>query len=49
VLWVEQLDVTDWSETTELTIDVYGTAGGNSLKLKEINGTKLNPRWIEAP
>lgn len=43
VLWVEQLDVTDWSEATDLTIDVYGTAGGILLKLKDINGDEQEP------
>jgi len=43
VLWVEQLGVTDWSEATALTIDVYGTAGGILLKLKDINGDEQEP------
>lgn len=43
VLWVEQLDITDWSDATELTIDVYGTAGGILLKLKDINGNEVEP------
>ncbi|MBN2326759.1 MAG: hypothetical protein JXR73_06365 [Candidatus Omnitrophica bacterium] len=43
VLWVDDLDVTDWSEATELSIDVYGTAGGILLKLKDINGDEEEP------
>lgn len=43
VLWVEQLDITDWSEATALSIDVYGTAGGILLKLKDINGDEQEP------
>ena len=43
VLWVQDLDVTDWSEAVELTIDVYGTAGGILLKLKDINGAEEEP------
>jgi hypothetical protein len=43
VLWVQDLDVTDWSDALELSIDVYGTAGGILLKLKDINGKEEEP------
>lgn len=43
VLWVEQLDVTDWSEATDLSIDVYGTAGGILLKMKDATGAEQEP------
>ncbi len=43
VLWVEELDITDWTPYYELTIDVYGTAGGLLLKLKHENGREQEP------
>lgn len=43
VLWVEELDITDWSPYYELTIDVYGTAEDILLKLKHQNGREQEP------
>jgi hypothetical protein len=43
VLWVEELDITDWTPFFELTVDVYGTAGGIMLKLKNAQGTEQEP------
>jgi hypothetical protein len=43
VLWVDELDVTDWSEAVELSIDVYGTANDILLKLKDNTGAEQEP------
>ena len=43
VLWVEDLDVTDWTPFYELTVDVYGTAGNILLKLKNTEGKEQEP------
>lgn len=43
VLWVEQLGITNWSYSKALSIDVYGTAGGILLKLKDVNGDEQEP------
>lgn len=43
VLWVENLDVTDWSAADGITIDIYGTAGGILLKLKDADGREQEP------
>lgn len=43
VLWVTELDVTDWSEVTALTLDVYGTANDILLKLKDASGAEQEP------
>ncbi len=43
VLWVDELDITDWSEATGISIDIYGTAGGILLKLKDESGAEEEP------
>ncbi|RJP34162.1 MAG: hypothetical protein C4527_02630 [Candidatus Omnitrophota bacterium] len=43
VLWVEQLDITDWSEADGISIDIYGSAGGILLKLKDATGKEEEP------
>ena len=43
VLWVEELDITDWSEAEGISIDIYGTAGGILLKLKDAEGLEEEP------
>lgn len=43
VLWVTELDVTDWSEATAISIDVYGTANNILLKLKDASGAEQEP------
>ncbi len=43
VLWVDQLDITDWSEASGISIDIYGTAGGILLKLKDATGIEEEP------
>lgn len=43
VLWVEQLDVADWSRASQLSIDVYGSANDILLKLYQANGTEEEP------
>ncbi|HQH70520.1 MAG TPA: hypothetical protein PK360_00405 [bacterium] len=43
VLWVGELDVTDWSWAEAVTLDIYGTAGGILLKLKDADGAEQEP------
>jgi len=43
VLWVDTLDVTDWSEADGISIDVYGKANGILLKLKDATGAEQEP------
>ncbi|MDP8245686.1 MAG: hypothetical protein P9L94_16500 [Candidatus Hinthialibacter antarcticus] len=43
VLWVTDLDVTDWSEVETISIDVYGSANGILLKYKDASGAEQEP------
>ncbi|MEW6234641.1 MAG: hypothetical protein AB1656_04580 [Candidatus Omnitrophota bacterium] len=43
VLWVDTLDVIDWSEADGISIDIYGAAGGILLKLKDATGAEQEP------
>ena len=43
VLWVTDLDVTDWSEVETISIDVYGSANGILLKYKDADGNEQEP------
>lgn len=43
VLWVGELDMTDWSWAEAVAIDIYGTAGGILLKLKDADGAEQEP------
>ena len=43
VLWVTELDVTDWADVETISIDVYGSANGILLKFKDANGKEQEP------
>jgi len=43
VLWVENLGVTDWMAADGISIDIYGSAGGILLKLKDADGKEQEP------
>ncbi len=43
VLWVTDLDVTDWADVETVSIDVYGSANGILLKFKDIDGKEQEP------
>ena len=43
VLWVEKFDITDWQQADGISIDIYGSAAGILLKLKDASGAEQEP------